>query len=61
MSTKKKRTYTEEFRRDAVSLIRKEGYTLKEASERLGIHESILGKWRRRIEPVLIKLFTVIN
>lgn len=34
MSGKKKRTFTEEFRHDAVSLMRKEGYTLKEASER---------------------------
>lgn len=49
MSTRKKRTFSEEFRRDAVSLIEREGYTLKEASERLGIHESILGKWKRRL------------
>ncbi len=56
MSGKKKRTFTEEFRHDAVSLMRKEGYTLKEASERLGIHESVLGKWRRQIEGNVAKI-----
>ena len=50
MSRKKKRTFTEEFRRDAVTLIHREGYTLKEAAARLSIHESVLGKWKRRIE-----------
>ena len=50
MSTKKKRIFTDEFKQDAVALIVKEGYTLKEASERLGIDESVLGKWRHKIE-----------
>ena len=49
MSTKKKRTFSQEFKQDAVSLIGKEGYTLKEASERLGINASLLSKWKRDI------------
>ena len=49
MSSSKKRRFSEEFKRDAVSLIHQEGYTLKAASERLGIHESVLGKWKRRL------------
>ena len=50
MSTQKKRTFTEEFNRDAVSLIQREGYTLKDAASRLGIHPSVLGKWKRGFE-----------
>lgn len=46
----KKRTFTEEFRCDAVSFIQREGYSLKDAASRLGIpdrrpHESVLGKF----------------
>jgi transposase len=47
---------TASLRQDAISLICKEGYTLKEASERLGIHESVLGKWRRQIEGKVAKV-----
>ena len=50
MSTKKNRIYTEEFKRDAVSLMQREGYTLRETATRLGIHESVIGRWKQRIE-----------
>ena len=49
MSTRKNRTYTEEFKRDAVSLMQGEGHTLRETATRLGIHESVLGRWKQRI------------
>ena len=50
MSTQKKRRFTEEFKRDAVSLIQQENYTLKDAASRLGIHPSVLGKWKGNFE-----------
>ena len=50
MSTQQKRQFTEEFKRDAVSLIQREGYPLKDAASRLGIHPSVLGKWKRGFE-----------
>ena len=63
MSSKRKRTFTEEFKRDAVTLIHREAYTLKEAASRLSIHESVLGKWKRRIEqetdPLRVELNSV--
>ena len=42
-----KKTYTKEFKTDAVSLVREQNYTIAEASRRLEISESMLGKWVR--------------
>lgn len=42
MSTK---TYTAEFKRDAVALAARDG--VPKAAEALGIHENILYRWRR--------------
>lgn len=44
----KRRKFTDEFRRDVVSMIEKEGYTLKEASAKFDIHESLLAKWKKQ-------------
>lgn len=41
MSTKKKRRFTKEFRRDMVTLIKQEGYSRQETSLHLGVHESV--------------------
>ncbi len=48
MSAKKPRKYTEEYKRDTLALIAQEGYTMSEASERLGINESVLRRWKKR-------------
>ena len=50
MSTRKRRSYTDEFKRDAVSLINSEGYSVREASERLGINENVLRRWKSKLE-----------
>ena len=42
-----KKTYTKEFKNDAVNLVREQNYTIAEASRRLEISESMLGKWVR--------------
>ena len=47
MSEKKKRTYTVEFKREAVDLFVKQGYTNAEAARNLGIRGNMLGRWRR--------------
>ena len=49
MSTQQKRQFTEEFKRDTVALIQREQSTLKEAAQRLGIHPSLLSKWKCRL------------
>jgi transposase len=37
--------YTEEFRRDAVALVRDQGMPIRRAAADLGIHSSVLDSW----------------
>jgi transposase len=43
-----RRVFTEEFKRDAVRLTRERGVT--QVARDLGIHESVLGRWKKRLE-----------
>jgi len=43
----KRKTYTKEFKLDAVSLIMDHGYTRAEAAQSLDIDLSLLGRWVR--------------
>lgn len=45
MSSKKRRTFTDEFKREAVQLLEEKGYSLKEASEALGVSINSLSSW----------------
>jgi transposase len=47
---RKYRTYTEEFKQEAIKLVTQEGYKIAEAARSLGINENLLGKWKRRSE-----------
>ena len=38
----KRRRYTREFKRDAVSLVREQGYSCRQAAASLGIREDML-------------------
>lgn len=42
-----RRSYTDEFKADAVRLVEQEGYGLGEAARRLGVNRSCLARWRR--------------
>lgn len=46
----KRKVYTAEFKREAVSLITNHGYGISEAAENLGIHANMLRKWKRKME-----------
>ncbi len=46
MSQKKRTTYTEEFKREAVDLILVQGYSIAEASRNLGINYNMLSRWK---------------
>ena len=48
--SKKRRTYTQEFKLEAVKLVTEEGYSVSEAADRLGIHGNVLGKWKKSLE-----------
>lgn len=45
---RKKRRYTDEFKREAVALVTEQGYTLAEAARSLGIHPNLLRNWRKK-------------
>jgi len=47
MKTSKRRTFSAEFKLEAVSLITEQGYSVKETSEEMNIGLSTMGKWVR--------------
>ena len=50
MSAKRK-MYTAEFKREAVSLITDHGYGVSEAACNLGLHANMLRKWKQKMAP----------
>ena len=46
---RKRRTYTREFKVEAVRLVTEEGYSLREAAESLGVSENALRTWRKQL------------
>jgi transposase len=47
--TKEKKHYTPEFKKDAVRLITEQGYKTAEAARNLGIHPSVLNRWKQQL------------
>lgn len=50
MTTKVRNQYTEEFKREAVKLVTEKGYRVSEAARNLGVHVSLLRRWKERLE-----------
>ncbi len=50
MESTKRRTYSEEFKLDAVKMVTEEGYKISEAASRLGVAANLLGKWKQAFE-----------
>jgi len=48
--SRRNRSYTEEFKREAVKLVTDQGYKIAEAARSLGISEKLIGNWKRRFE-----------
>lgn len=46
-----RKTYSEQFKRDAVSLMTQKGYSLSKASEALGVSQATLSIWKRTLVP----------
>jgi transposase len=44
---RKRRTYTPEFKAEAVKLVPRRGYSVAEAARSLGIHETLLRSWKQ--------------
>src|SRR3954465_1464961 len=47
---RKRRTYTPEFKAEAVKLVTEQGYSVAEAARSLGIHETLLRSWKQTLE-----------
>src|SRR5947209_11192664 len=47
---KKRRTYTPEFKTEAVKFVTAQGYSVAEAARSLGIHETLLRSWKQTLE-----------
>jgi transposase len=50
---KKRKSYSRDFKADAVKLIVHQGYSIAEASRRLGIDYSVLRRWKTKLEGML--------
>lgn len=50
-SPRKRRVFSEEFKRDAVRLVVSEGYTFAAAAEAVGVGEQSLRQWHARLAP----------
>ena len=45
-----RRTYTAEFKTEAVKLVTEQGYSVAEAARSLGIHETLRRSWKQALE-----------
>lgn len=50
-ANRKRPTYSEEYKRDAVRLVVDEGYTFKAACEAVGVCDATLRAWHRKLAP----------
>src|SRR4051812_24691505 len=54
---KKRRTYTREFKVEAVKLVTQQGHSVAEAARSLGIHETLLRSWKQALEKEPVQAF----
>ena len=45
-----RRTYTAEFKTEAVKLVTEQGYSVAEAARSLAIHETLLRSWKQALQ-----------
>ena len=50
MIKQKRRSYTREFKEEAVRLINEQGYSYAEVGRNLGVNPNQLSRWKREIE-----------
>lgn len=51
-----RRVFTDEFKRDAVRLAKERG-NLAEVARDLGVHETVLTRWKKRLEAAPVRPF----
>jgi transposase len=50
MNRKRRKSYSQDFKLEAVRLITHKGYTIAEASRSLGVDYSVLRRWKKEFE-----------
>jgi transposase len=50
-SKQRRRSFSDEFKRDAVDLVVKQGYSFKAAAEAVGVTTRLLRDWHEKIAP----------
>lgn len=50
MTKRKVRSYTVEFKKEAVALVTEQGYSVSKAAESLGITDKLLYNWKTKFE-----------
>ena len=58
MERRTRRSYSQEFKKEAVKLITQKGYTIAEASRNLGVEYSVLRRWKHQLEQELKDVLT---
>jgi transposase len=48
--TNSRQKFTKEFKKEAVSLVTEQGYSLAQAAEAIGVREDYIRRWQRDIE-----------
>ena len=48
--TRKRRNYTEDFKRDAVALVTEQGYSIAKAAQAVDTSENNLRRWKKELE-----------
>ncbi len=61
MARKKTKSYSEEYRRQAVSLADQQGKTAREVAEDLGIHVNQIYNWRTQFNKLSKKQFRTLQ
>ena len=51
MKKQKNKSYTKEFKKEAVNLVVEQGYRISEAAKSLGVSDSALRKWKTQLDP----------
>ncbi len=54
---KERRTFSREFKQEAVSLVVEHGYSYAAAGRSLGIRGNLIGRWRRQLEGSVSEAF----
>jgi len=50
MTKRKNRTYSDEFKKEAIALVSEQGYSVSEAATSLGINTKLLYNWKAKFE-----------